>query len=74
MFQLLTVAPVLNLPGDRGSPTVLFLGNSEQVESQARDDLMNQLNESYNATASKGWGFFHQESGATRSAACSAST
>ena len=47
-----------------GSPAVLFLGASEQVESQARDDLMSQLNESYNATAGKGWGFFHQESGA----------
>lgn len=47
-----------------GSPAVLFLGASEQVESQARDELMSQLNESYNATAGKGWGFFHQESGA----------
>lgn len=47
-----------------GSPAVLFLGASEQVESQARDDLMSQLNESYNATAGKGWGFFHAESGA----------
>ena len=47
-----------------GTPAVLFLGASEQVESQARDDLMSQLNESYNATAGKGWGFFHQESGA----------
>ena len=47
-----------------GSPAVLFLGVSEQVESQARDDLMSQLNESYNATAGKGWGFFHHESGA----------
>jgi nucleoid-associated protein len=47
-----------------GSPAVLFLGASEQVESQARDDLMSQLNESYNVTAGKGWGFFHQESGA----------
>jgi len=47
-----------------GSPAVLFLGASEQVESLARDDLMSQLNESYNATAGKGWGFFHHESGA----------
>lgn len=47
-----------------GSPAVLFLGTSEQVESQARDDLMSQLNESYNVTAGKGWGFFHHESGA----------
>ncbi|WLH76887.1 nucleoid-associated protein YejK [Pseudomonas sp. FP2335] len=47
-----------------GSPAVLFLGASEQVDSPARDDLMSQLNESYNATAGKGWGFFHSESGA----------
>ena len=47
-----------------GTPAVLFLGSTEQVESQARDDLMCQFNESYNATAGKGWGFFHAESGA----------
>ena len=47
-----------------GSPAVLHLASTEQVESGARDDLMSQLNESYNATAGKGWGFFHAESGA----------
>jgi len=47
-----------------GSPAVLFLGSSEQVESSARDDLVQQFNESYNATAGKGWGLFHAESGA----------
>jgi nucleoid-associated protein len=47
-----------------GSPAVLFMASAEQVESGARDDLMSQLNESYNASAGKGWGFFHQESGA----------
>ncbi|NNA98995.1 nucleoid-associated protein YejK [Pseudomonas gessardii] len=47
-----------------GTPAVLFLGGAEQVESQARDDLMSQFNESYNGTAGKGWGFFHAESGA----------
>ena len=47
-----------------GSPAALYLASAEQVESGARDDLMSQLNESYNATAGKGWGFFHQESGA----------
>jgi nucleoid-associated protein len=47
-----------------GLPAVLFLGGAEQVESQARDDLISQLNESYNATTHKGWGFFHAESGA----------
>lgn len=53
-----------------GSPVVLFIGASEQVESQARDDLMRQLNESYNATVGKGWGFFHQESGAYPFSGC----
>ena len=47
-----------------GSPAALYLASAEQVESGARDDLMSQLNESYNATTGKGWGFFHQESGA----------
>lgn len=47
-----------------GNPAALFLGAAEQVESQARDDLVSQLNESYNATAGKGWGFFHPQSGA----------
>ena len=47
-----------------GNPAVLFMASAEQVESGARDDLMSQLNESYNATTGKGWGFFHQESGA----------
>ncbi|QIB09025.1 nucleoid-associated protein YejK (plasmid) [Pseudomonas fluorescens] len=47
-----------------GTPAVLFLGSAEQVESQARDDLMSQFNESYNATTGKAWGLFHAESGA----------
>lgn len=47
-----------------GSPAVLYLGTAEQVDSQARDDLVQQFNESYNATAGKGWGLFHVESGA----------
>jgi nucleoid-associated protein len=47
-----------------GSPAVLFLGSAEQVESQARDDLIQQFNGSYNATTGKVWGFFHHESGA----------
>ena len=47
-----------------GSPAVLHLASAEPVESQARDDLMQQFNESYNATPGKGWGFFHHESGA----------
>jgi nucleoid-associated protein len=47
-----------------GSPAILHLGAAEQVESQARDDLMSQFNESYNAATGKAWGFFHAESGA----------
>lgn len=47
-----------------GSPAVLHLGGAEQVESQVREDLMLQFNESYNAATGKAWGFFHQESGA----------
>jgi nucleoid-associated protein len=47
-----------------GSPAILHLGGAEQVESQARDDLMSQFNESYNAATGKAWGFFHAESGA----------
>ena len=47
-----------------GSPVALHVSDTELVESQAHDDLMSQLNESYNATAGKGWGFFHSESGA----------
>jgi nucleoid-associated protein len=47
-----------------GTPAVLILGSAEQVESQARDDLVQQFNESYNAATGKAWGFFHQESGA----------
>ncbi|AUZ46580.1 nucleoid-associated protein YejK [Pseudomonas orientalis] len=47
-----------------GNPAVLLLASTEQVESQARDDLMQQFNENYNATAGKAWGFFHAESGA----------
>lgn len=34
-----------------GSPAVLFLGTAEQVDGQARDDLLYQFDESYNATA-----------------------
>ena len=45
-----------------GSPAILHLGSGEQVESQARDDLMSQFNESYNAATGKAWGFFHAES------------
>jgi nucleoid-associated protein len=47
-----------------GSPAILHRSGAELVESQARDDLMHQFNESYNAKTGKAWGFFHAESGA----------
>ncbi|KGU87245.1 nucleoid-associated protein YejK [Pseudomonas mediterranea] len=47
-----------------GNPAVLHFASNEQVDSPARDDLIQQLNETYNAAAGKGWGFFQAESGA----------
>ena len=47
-----------------GSPAVLHRSGSELAESQARDELINQFNESYNAKTGKAWGFFQAESGA----------
>ncbi|MCO7576206.1 MULTISPECIES: nucleoid-associated protein YejK [Pseudomonas chlororaphis group] len=47
-----------------GTPAILHYGNAELIESQARDDLMSQLNESYNAKTGKAWGLFHADSGA----------
>lgn len=47
-----------------GNPAVLHRSAGELVESQARDELIQQFNESYNAKPGKGWGFFHAESGA----------
>ena len=47
-----------------GSPAMLHASQAELTESQVREDLLQDLNESYNAKAGKGWGFFHQESGA----------
>jgi nucleoid-associated protein len=47
-----------------GNPAVLHRSAGELVESQARDELIQQFNESYNSKPGKGWGFFHAESGA----------
>lgn len=47
-----------------GSPAILHRSSAELAESQSRDDLMHQFNESYNAKTGKAWGFFHAESGA----------
>lgn len=47
-----------------GNPAILHRSGGELAESQARDELINQFNESYNAKTGKAWGFFHAESGA----------
>ncbi|EXF92717.1 hypothetical protein HK44_003090 [Pseudomonas fluorescens HK44] len=41
-----------------GNPAILHRCAGELVESQSRDELINQFNESYNAKPDKGWGFF----------------
>ncbi len=47
-----------------GSPAVLHYAGAELAESEVRDDLMHQFNESYNAKQGKAWGLFCPESGA----------
>lgn len=47
-----------------GTPAILRVSDLEISESQANEDLLHDLNTSYNAKPSKGWGFFHAESGA----------
>ena len=47
-----------------GSPAVLSTSDNELADSQARDNLLSDLNESYNAKQGKAWGLFHGESGA----------
>lgn len=47
-----------------GSPAVLHARDSELAESQAMENLLADLNESYNAKQGKAWGLFHAESGA----------
>ncbi len=47
-----------------GTPAVLHARDSELGESQAMENLLADLNESYNAKQGKAWGFFHGESGA----------
>jgi nucleoid-associated protein len=47
-----------------GTPAVLHVRDSELSASEAIENLMADLNESYNAKPGKGWGFFHPESGA----------
>uniref|UniRef100_UPI003CEB8285 nucleoid-associated protein n=1 Tax=Pseudomonas sp. TWR3-1-1 TaxID=2804633 RepID=UPI003CEB8285 len=47
-----------------GSPAVLHLSSTELLESQATENMLNDLNFAYNAKTGKGWGFFHAQSGA----------
>ena len=47
-----------------GSPAVLHVSDTELVESQGTENLLQDLNEAYNAKTGKGWGFFHAQSGA----------
>jgi len=47
-----------------GSPALLQTSESELPESQDRENLLTDLNESYNAKQGKAWGLFHEESGA----------
>ncbi|WP_288441959.1 nucleoid-associated protein YejK [uncultured Pseudomonas sp.] len=47
-----------------GSPAVLHARDSELGASNAIENLLADLNDSYNAKQGKAWGFFHGESGA----------
>ena len=47
-----------------GTPAVLHARDSELAESQAIENMLADLNESYNAKQGKAWGFFQAESGA----------
>ena len=47
-----------------GTPAVLHARDSELAESAAIENMLADLNESYNAKQGKAWGLFHPESGA----------
>ncbi|KOX63810.1 nucleoid-associated protein [Pseudomonas psychrophila] len=47
-----------------GTPAVLHVSDTELVESQPTENLLQDLNEAYNAKTGKGWGLFHAKSGA----------
>ena len=47
-----------------GTPAVLHARDSELAESSAIENMLADLNESYNAKQGKAWGLFHAESGA----------
>ena len=47
-----------------GTPAVLLTNFKAMDESQAAEDMLADVNESYNAKTGKAWGFFHAETGA----------
>ena len=47
-----------------GNPAVLHISEGELADSPARDNLLADLNEAYNAKPNKAWGLFIEESGA----------
>ncbi|MWV17525.1 nucleoid-associated protein YejK [Pseudomonas sp. L-22-4S-12] len=47
-----------------GTPAILTVANACLDESSARDNLLADFNEAYNAKQGKAWGLFHEESGA----------
>ncbi|WP_028622359.1 nucleoid-associated protein YejK [Pseudomonas sp. Ant30-3] len=47
-----------------GTPAVLHARDTELAASAAIENMLGDLNESYNAKQGKAWGFFHAESGA----------
>ncbi|MFC3609128.1 nucleoid-associated protein YejK [Stutzerimonas tarimensis] len=47
-----------------GTPAVLHARDSELADSQSIENLLADLNESYNAKQGKAWGYFRDESGA----------
>ena len=47
-----------------GSPTALHMASASLPESGAIENLVQDVNDGYNAKTGKAWGFFHGESGA----------
>ena len=45
-----------------GSPAVLHARSTELAESQAIENMLADLNDTYNAKQGKAWGLFHAES------------
>ncbi|KTT48232.1 nucleoid-associated protein, partial [Pseudomonas oryzihabitans] len=47
-----------------GQPATLHARDAALTDSQAIENLLADLNDSYNAKPNKAWGLFHEESGA----------